>query len=117
MSSPVVPNRRDSRSSASSWSSKISAQSCSSRPIRVDLPSSTDPQVRKRSRSALGGLARLAWPAIRPSEIALALLALHRGVLVAVDQPALPLGAARVAQFGEDFGGVAAANSIAPVSG
>ncbi len=53
-----------------------------------------------------------------PSEIALALFALHRRVFVAVDQPALPLGAARVAQFGDDLGGRRSPpNSIAPVSG
>ena len=33
-----------------SWSSKIIFDSYSSRPIRVDLPSSTEPQVMKRSR-------------------------------------------------------------------
>ena len=57
MSSPVVPNRRESRSSAASWSSRISAESWSSRPISVDLPSSTEPQVRKRSRSLSGRIA------------------------------------------------------------
>src|SRR5271163_1958387 len=48
MSSPVVPNFFESRSSAESWSSKISFFSYSNRPISVDLPSSTDPQVRSR---------------------------------------------------------------------
>ena len=41
---------RESASSGASWSSKISFDSYSSRPISVDLPSSTEPQVMKRSR-------------------------------------------------------------------
>jgi hypothetical protein len=45
-----VPRRRESVSSAASWSSKISFDSYSSRPISVDLPSSTDPQVMNRRR-------------------------------------------------------------------
>ena len=48
MSSPVVPNFFESRSSAESWSSKISFCSYSNRPMSVDLPSSTEPQVRRR---------------------------------------------------------------------
>src|SRR4029077_7967851 len=39
----------------------------------------------------------------RASEIALALLALHRRLGVIVDQPPLPLGAARLAPFGDDL--------------
>ena len=49
ISPPCVPTRRLSAASASSWSSKIILESYSSRPIRVDLPSSTEPQVMKRS--------------------------------------------------------------------
>ena len=40
----------DVASTASSWSSKIALESSSSRPIRVDLPSSTEPAVANRSR-------------------------------------------------------------------
>ena len=47
--SPWVPTRLLSASRAASWSSKISFESQSSRPIRVLLPSSTLPQVMKRS--------------------------------------------------------------------
>ena len=39
------------RSTASSWSSKIDFESRRRRPMRVDLPSSTEPAVAKRSRS------------------------------------------------------------------
>src|SRR3569833_2371063 len=48
--SPSVPNFLLSFSSEASVSSNSSLVSYSSRPIRVDLPSSTLPQVRKRSR-------------------------------------------------------------------
>ena len=41
-----------SRSSAARWSSKMRFCSCSSRPINVDLPSSTEPQVRNRKPAA-----------------------------------------------------------------
>ena len=45
-----------SASSAASWSSKIIFESYSRRPISVDLPSSTEPQVMKRSRSCAGAI-------------------------------------------------------------
>src|SRR5438445_3874243 len=48
-SSPCVPCFFESLSSASSWSSSSALASYSRRPIRVDLPSSTLPQVMKRS--------------------------------------------------------------------
>src|SRR5574338_366311 len=51
IASPCVPWRLLSASSAASWSSKICFVSYSSRPIRVDLPSSTLPQVMKRRSS------------------------------------------------------------------
>ena len=47
---------RESLTRLDSWSSKMSFESCSSRPISVDLPSSTEPQVMKRSRSLVGPL-------------------------------------------------------------
>ncbi|ESY71585.1 hypothetical protein X743_20730 [Mesorhizobium sp. LNHC252B00] len=49
---------RESRSSAASWSSKICLVSESRRPISVDLPSSTEPQVRKRSSDFFSCAAR-----------------------------------------------------------
>ena len=48
-SSPTVPCSLESRFRARFWSSSTSDASSRSRPISVDLPSSTDPQVRKRS--------------------------------------------------------------------
>src|ERR1043166_8688114 len=107
MSSPVVPKRFDSRSNASIWSASTSSALNSRRPISVDLPSSTEPQVRnrRRPRSAATGRA-IASSGIRigpASEIALALFALQRGIGVAVDQAALPFRAARLAQFGDDL--------------
>ena len=41
----------DVASTASSWSAKIALASSSSRPMSVDLPSSTEPAVAKRRRS------------------------------------------------------------------
>ena len=49
IASPCVPTRAESAASASSWSAKMLRVSWSSRPISVDLPSSTEPQVMKRS--------------------------------------------------------------------
>src|SRR6185369_5823504 len=45
------PRERDVASTASSWSEKMAFESYSSRPISVDLPSSTEPAVAKRRRS------------------------------------------------------------------
>src|SRR5437762_7084591 len=107
ISPPVVPKRRDSRSSASIWSANTSSALKRRRPISVDLPSSTEPQVRNRRRprwTATGRAIASSGIRTRPaSEIALALLALHRGVAVAVDQAALAFRAARLAQFGDDL--------------
>src|SRR6266545_1432872 len=47
------------RSTASSWSSKIDFESYRSRPMSVDLPSSTEPAVANRSMSMLIGRAPL----------------------------------------------------------
>src|SRR3954466_9177916 len=66
--------------------------------MSVLLPSSTLPQVRRRSSSFFWWRARYEWMSSRPrstaciSEIPLALLLLHRPRLVVVDHPALPLG-------------------------
>src|SRR5438045_5124718 len=107
ISPPVVPNGRDSRSNASIWSANTSSALKRRRPISVDLPSSTEPQVRNRRRprwTATGRAIASSGIRTRPaSEIALALLALHRGVAVAVDQAALAFRAARLAQFGDDL--------------
>ena len=51
MCSPALPMRLLSRSRASSWSSYNFLLSNRRRPMRVDFPSSTEPAVRKRSRS------------------------------------------------------------------
>src|SRR5207247_844310 len=56
-SPPRVPTRFESSSSAASWSSSMSLASYSSRPMRVDLPSSTEPQ-RMNRRRPLGWLER-----------------------------------------------------------
>src|SRR5690349_12339549 len=53
-----VPRSREVRSTASSWSSKIALESKSSRPIRVDFPSSTLPAVAKRRMSIRTALQR-----------------------------------------------------------
>jgi hypothetical protein len=47
--SPAVPKRRESSRRAASWSSSKPEESAIRRPIKVDLPSSTEPQARKRS--------------------------------------------------------------------
>src|SRR5947209_1549977 len=66
--SPCVPWRLLSDSSAASWSSKICLVSYSSRPIRVDLPSSTLPQVMKRSSSFCSWLASQARTSSRAAD-------------------------------------------------
>src|SRR5918999_5591494 len=50
------PRRSDVSSTCSSWSSKIDFVSYSSRPISVDLPSSTEPAVAKRTSSEVRGI-------------------------------------------------------------
>src|SRR6476659_1025350 len=93
---PVVPKRRESACSAANWSSSRPADSAIRRPIRVDLPSSTEPQARKRSALLCSP------PSIQQSslsEVALALLALHGIVARGVDQPADPLRYPREAQL------------------
>ena len=53
----------------------------------------------------------------RALKIPLLFLALHRGDVIGIDQPPLPLRGARPAQFGHDIGDRRAADSTAPVSG
>src|SRR4051812_48541459 len=82
------PSVRRERSSApsrpwrsSSWSARIALASCSSRPISVDLPSSTDPAVARRSRS---DRATPPCPLPLPLEVPGNLAVLHRGLAHAV---------------------------------
>src|SRR5918997_2139999 len=76
------PRRSDVSSTCSSWSSKMDFVSYSSRPISVDLPSSTDPAVANRTSSevrCLTGLPFVAAPGAT-LEVALLLAVLHRGL-------------------------------------
>ena len=50
-STSPTPRRAEAAATASIWSSKSWRVSKRSRPIRVDLPSSTEPTAAKRSRS------------------------------------------------------------------
>src|SRR3954470_4861319 len=77
--------------------------------MSVLLPSSTLPQVRKRSNSFFWWRARYVWMSSWPrstaciSEVPLSLLLLHRPRLVVVDHPALPLGVLREQHLLDDF--------------
>ena len=88
------------------WSSSTALVSQSRRPISVDLPSSTLPQVMRRSgrptsRAARRARRRASTSGVEPqdvgcrgssSEISFALLLFHRAGLVAVDGAALAFG-------------------------
>src|SRR3954471_21210941 len=114
-------------SSASSVSSKICFESYSNRPMSVDLPSSTDPAVAKRSSSISrcprhgGGSGRGAFSRDRPpprsppkapqsspstaaaSEITLAFAVFHRGFTeLVVGSRCAALGDAGRGDFGDD---------------
>src|SRR3954452_4980287 len=82
---PSVSRERSSAPSrpwrSSSWSARIAFASCSSRPIRVDFPSSTEPAVARRSRSERAIEPR---PLPLPLEVAGNLAVLHRGLADAV---------------------------------
>src|SRR3954471_17598795 len=67
---------------SSSWSARIAFASCSRRPISVDLPSSTEPAVARRSRSERATEAP--WPLPLPLEVAGNLAVLHGGLADAV---------------------------------
>ena len=102
MSSPVVPWRALSRCSAASWSSidqlgVVQQPADQGRLAVVDRAAGQEAQL-----VAVVGVVGRAGSC--PSEIALALLLLHRGGLVAVDQPALPLGDRRGAHLRDDVG-------------
>src|SRR3954452_18781095 len=82
------PSVRRERSSApsrpwrsSSWSARIALASWSRRPISVDLPSSTEPAVARRSRSERAIVPR---PLPLPLEVAGNLAVLHRGLADAI---------------------------------
>src|SRR5919202_1978991 len=96
--SPSVRRERSSAPSrpcrSSSWSARIALASCSRRPISVDLPSSTEPAVARRSRSER---ATEPYPLpLRPLplEVAGNLAVLHRGL-------ADPVVGARLAALGD----------------
>src|SRR3954451_16288302 len=95
---PSVSSARSSpstlRSSTwASWSASTALASYRSRPISVDLPSSTLPAVASLKRSIAGGSVRgwvrRAYPRTGPLEVALALAVFHRGVRGAVVGPGL----------------------------
>src|SRR5215204_4533685 len=78
----------------SSWSTRICFVSKSSRPIRVDLPSSTEPAVTRRTSSV----------AMSASEVANALPVFHRGLACAVVGARLaPLGHAGGGDLRDDL--------------
>src|SRR5262245_44030820 len=74
------PRLREARATAASWSSKTARVSCSSRPIRVLLPSSTLPAVMKRRtpRSSTSCDRRSISPSSATLEIPFLLAPLHR---------------------------------------
>src|SRR5690606_36577514 len=74
---------------ALSWSANTPLLSSSRRPIKVDLPSSTDPAVIRRSTLVSGAschcslsafMMSVSWLCAAGSEVALLLAALHRGL-------------------------------------
>src|SRR3954449_6840414 len=83
---------------SSSWSARIALASWSRRPMSVDLPSSTEPAVARRSRSERATEPN-SWP-LRPLplEVAGNLAVLHRGL-------ADPVVGARLAALGDLRGG------------
>src|SRR6187399_1467343 len=119
--SPVVPQRRLSFATAESWSSNTWRVSCSRRPISVLLPSSTLPQVMKRSRSisrccarncssVRGGSAGLLAAGFTReaaiSEIPFALAIFHRSGGLGVDGAALTLRGRGAQHLFDDLGDV-----------
>src|SRR5918997_3423102 len=92
---PAAPPRsRVTRVTASSWSARMEEVSCSNRPTRVDLPSSTEPAVVSRSRDEAAPVIRMGLS----SEVALPLAVLHGGR----GQPVVGAGGAAL---GEPAGG------------
>src|SRR5215207_4391594 len=89
-------------STDATWSSYTDCESYSSRPISVLFPSSTLPAVQMRSRPLLS-ICLLATCPVATLEVALALLDLHRAVLVVVDDAELALRLPRGDQFLDDL--------------
>src|SRR6185503_5734524 len=104
------PSVRRERSSApsrpwrsSSWSERIAFASCSSRPMSVDLPSSTDPAVARRMRSDRSRAGRPLPLAEAPLEVPGNLAVLHRGLGYAIVGAGLAaLGDLRRRDLGDD---------------
>src|SRR6478609_7084476 len=103
------PRSRETRSTASSWSARTDLESCSSRPTRVDLPSSTEPAVARRKMVLISRSPCLGAPAkyrsegraenfVGSSEVALLLAVLHGGL-------GDPVVSARGAALGQGRGG------------
>src|SRR6476659_1817309 len=132
--SPVVPQRRLSLATAESWSSNTWRVSCSRRPISVLLPSSTEPQVMKRSRSISRCWARN-WSSVRCAsgfdtdfgaaatglvsiaailEVTFALAVLHRRGGIRFDGAALPLGSGGAQHLFDDLGHVGSLRYLRP---
>src|ERR1035441_8336760 len=101
---------------AASWSSYTLLVSCSSRPISVDLPSSTLPAVVKRSiscprcASRNSSNERVGLTSSRPCiaggfilEVSLPLLHFHRAFFVVVDHTVLAFAAPEGDQFLDDL--------------
>src|SRR3954466_15492508 len=105
--SPSVRRERSSAPSrpcrSSSWSARIALASWSRRPISVDLPSSTEPAVARRSRSERA-TEPYPWPLPPwPLEVAGNLAVLHRGLARAVVGARLAaLGDLRGGDLGDD---------------
>ncbi len=78
---------REARETASNWSESTDLESCSRRPTRVDLPSSTLPAVANRS-SEVAASASAAWPAP-------AVVLISRSSLPACGLPSRPRRACR----------------------
>src|SRR5690606_27689243 len=89
------------RCTDSSWSASTDLVSCSSRPTRVLLPSSTEPAVASRSRSVCAGSSGATRAVVSVmSEVAFPLAVLHRGFR----QPVVGAGGASLRQpAGRDF--------------
>src|SRR5580658_9725634 len=105
-----MPRLRDAWATASSWSSKSWRVSKRRRPIRVDLPSSTDPMAANRRRSVAAGAPLAAGAGggrVAESmrlEVSLALSVLHRRLREpVVGTRGAPLGQTGGGDLGDDL--------------
>src|SRR3954454_6325485 len=97
------PRRALTSAMCASWSARISLESYSSRPISVDLPSSTDPHVTRRTSppAAWACAGVIGGP---PLEVPLPLAVLHRGLRHPVVGAGLAaLGDPRGGDLGDDL--------------